>query len=577
MYRSRHGIQTDGGSVHVTTQYDAELGRMNTSTLNIEALRASAVTPYSNQFRMTSDEPAMITFGGDNLFVDNWERLGGINIQTGELFHVGAVSNDWPECYAQCGPGSSNPVFPLSGNPSDPAYPFPSPRVTEGGPRSGVVIANNMVYWKFIQGGLTGISHSVDGSCPSPNVWTSTPGTPADTPAVLQPQNIENRPLEEYVDLDLTTPAENPPKELVNRIRSQVLDVVEASDHLMPYYLERGFSEKNVWPYNTSNPPGPPEIAYYSDGNLYWHDPGEFLYTMALAYPYLDPELQQDLKSYMNQELQRYPPLENLPWSNQPWLKTGIKREAYDVPFRDELNNWPPPAVNFSAIYSLWLWSKNTGDWTYAQDHWSDVQALFNSRRSRILYYADISGAIGYARLAAHFGDNQAYQDGVQATVTGMQSGRNFNTFQSRAAQDYLDPRGVNSGWSAPVFYGLTPEVGLYLQEQTNGDALSHLSDLEEGNGIRWWYLTRVGVHAEFGETSYLAPTTAWSHFIAHAYIAQEPFDRLSNWLDRPWGLGDLFDIQKLVAAVQAYDGVDGSICIGEIPQHDAHYTNPDL
>lgn len=101
-------------------------------------------------------------------------------------------------------------------------------------------------------------------------------------------------------------------------------------------------------------------------------------------------------------------------------MKTGIKREAYDVPFRDELNNWPPPAVNFSAIYSLWLWSKNTGDWTYAQDHWSDVQALFNSRRSRILYYADISGAIGYARLATHFGDNQAYQDGVQATVTGM-------------------------------------------------------------------------------------------------------------------------------------------------------------
>ena len=55
---------------------------------------------------MTSDEPSALTMGGNILFVDNWERLGGIDVSTGELLHVGAVSNDWPECSAQCGPGT---------------------------------------------------------------------------------------------------------------------------------------------------------------------------------------------------------------------------------------------------------------------------------------------------------------------------------------------------------------------------------------------------------------------------------------------------------------------------------------
>jgi hypothetical protein len=214
------------------------------------------------------------------------------------------------------------------------------------------------------------------------------------------------------------------------------------------------------------------------------------------------------------------------------------------------LNNWPPPAPNISVIYGLWLWSKNTGDWSYAQSHWTEVKNLFNSRRTSIQYYADIAGAIGYARLAAHFGFTADYQAGLDAAVSAMQQGLNFDTFLQRANSQYEE---TATGWSMPVFYGLTPEVGLYLREQFAGQPANQVTVKENiDDGVRWWYLTRPGAHGERDEISYLLPSMAWSHFLAHAYIIGDKQATLKKWLDRPWGLGDLYAIQKIVSAIQA-------------------------
>jgi hypothetical protein len=548
-YRARHGIQTDGGAVHVTSKYDAELGQLDLATLDIAGLRQAGYPKYSTEFRMTSDEPAMLTMGGEIIWVDNWERLGGLNVASGQIIHAGNVSNTWPECGGECSPGGANPFFPMTG--SGAAYPFPSPRVTDGRQRGGVVIAADMLFWRVIEGGLAGIAHRQGSSCPAPRVWTSTPGTPTDSyeaPAV----QTQARALADYVALDLTVPDADPPADLVQRLRDEVAAITSTGSHLTPLYLERGFSDPSVWPHNTTNPPGPPKITYGSNGNAYWHDPGELLYTLASAYPYLDAALQDQTRAYVAAEIGRYPPLQNLPWSGMPWLTQGTARERYAVPFRSSLNNWPPPAANLSALYALWLWSKNTGDWSYAQSRWSEATSLFNALQGSMTYYADISGAIGYARLAEHFGDSTAYQAGVQAAVSGMQSGLDFATFRDRGAGAYLDPGSQDTGWSLPVFFGLTPEVALYLREQTGGQAQAEVLSTENGDGVRWWYLTRAGDHAEVNETSYLAPSTAWSHFLAHAYILGDSQATLTRWLDWPWGKGDLYSIQKLVAALQA-------------------------
>lgn len=64
----------------------------------------------------------------------------------------------------------------------------------------------------------------------------------------------------------------------------------------------------------TTNPPGPPAVTYGANGNVYWQDPGELVFAMALAYPYLDTTLQAQVRAHMASEMADFPPLQN--WRN---------------------------------------------------------------------------------------------------------------------------------------------------------------------------------------------------------------------------------------------------------------------
>lgn len=573
-YRARNGIQTDHPTVHVTTQYDAELGRLDLNSLDIAGLRASnslSVPLWGGvSFRMTSDEPAFLTMGGAKLWVDNWERLGNIDVASGQIAHAGSVSNEFPECYTQCESADSpNPFFPLSG--SGPAYPFPGPRETEGHSRAGVVIANNHVYWRVLGAGLAAFVHSDSGSCAPPTVWTDSGGPlPMETDAApAAPQPSAAPPLTRYLTTDLTTPVTVTTQnlDLVERLNVEVYQFLSLANnqHLTPYYLERGFSSTRLWPYNSSQAGQIPEAGYISHGNIYWHDPGELLYSMAMAYPYLNDSLKTQVKQYMAEEMKRYSPLQNLPYSSPPlrWMNEGNHRNAIPSVIRAEVNNWPPAVANLSNLYALWLWSKNTGDWNYVAANWSQVTEFYNARAANIRYYADIAGLIGYYRMAEALGKPLDRNAAQAAALSAMAAGLNFNAFRDRAAADYPDPRGLATGWSAPVFFGLSPEVGLYLREQLSGQPQAYLNGLQtlqvrtdgvqvQLSGLLWWYLTRAGMHAEEGETSFLGPHTAWSHFLARAYVVGDTQASLRKWLDRPFAPGDLYSIQKTVATIQS-------------------------
>ena len=101
-YRARRGIQTDTPTVHVSTQYDAELGSMNLNSLDIAGLKGDKLMGLS-EWRMTSDEPAMLTMGGNMLWVDSWERVGAMNVKTGAHAHGAAIGNPAPDCNEYCG------------------------------------------------------------------------------------------------------------------------------------------------------------------------------------------------------------------------------------------------------------------------------------------------------------------------------------------------------------------------------------------------------------------------------------------------------------------------------------------
>ncbi len=553
LYRARHGIQQDSGSVHVTTRYDAALGRMNLTTLNIANLTIAPGEQWFLQYRATSDEPAVLSMGGSMLFVDTWTRLGGIDVDTGELFEVANVADYWPECNANC-VGKSGPMPFFS------SYPFFGPRVSEGRVHRPAVIANGVIYWRVIEGGLAAIGH-LSSTQSQAYVWPSS--VPVDSePGQLPDQVVASASLEsvqslaDYVWEEPMRPVANPGPALVARLEEQVQAIVNAG-HLAPFYLERGFTTPQGIPGDSSHPEDG-LVKFGPAGNVYWFDPGELIYTLSLAYPYLSTGLQYQVRSYLQSEMNLYPPLEQLPWPPN-WLTAGTRRESYAMAVG--VNVWPPPTPPLSTLYALWAYADVTGDWAYLQNHWYEIDALFDDKKDEVDSYAAIGGAIGYARIAAHLGRATAAQEGENVAVAGMTAGQSFSAFLYTANTRYPDPAGETTGWRAPVFFGLVPEVGHYLRD-TNGNAVAaYLDALTDYYGGQYlWYLTRLGVQNESGESSFHGPELAWSVFLAEAYTQSVDRPQLEDYLDRPWGLGDLYYLQKLVIAIEGGGPPDFSL-----------------
>ena len=137
-----------------------------------------------------------------------------------------------------------------------------------------------------------------------------------------------------------------------------------------------------------------------------------------------------------------------------------------------------------------------------------------------------------------------------------MQAGLNFAQWRDKA--NNLFPPDPSDGQTAPgargqVFFGLTPEVGRYLRDTNLAAVQSNLEDLiGYPNGSFLWYATRLGLQGEKGESSYHTPELAWSVFLAQSYVLQANQEQLRYWLDRPWGLGDPWYLQKLIATIEA-------------------------
>jgi uncharacterized repeat protein (TIGR01451 family) len=556
VHRARHGIQHDAGSVHVTTQYDAALGRMDLSTLDIANLTLAPGEQWHLHYRATSDEPAVLSMAGSMLFVENKYRLGGIDVDTGRLFEVANVADYWPECGGNC-TGRAGPM------PFFDSYPFPDPRVGEGraaGHRPAV-IANGVIYWRVIEGGLAAIGHATSAQS-EPYLWPPSglahrePERAPDQPvASSSPTNVQS--LADYVWDEPVRPVPFPNRELVARLEEEVQAIVDAG-HLAPLYIERGFTIPRGIPGDSSHPQD--GLVEFGPGNVYWFDPGELVYALSLAYPYLSSGLKGQVRAYLQDEMSLYPPLKPLPWpARETWLVAGTRRESYAVTVLP--NVWPPPAPPLSTLYALWAYADATGDWDYLEGHWSQIDALFEGKRGQVDSYAAISGAIGYARIAARLGHAAEAQAGKDVAVAAMISGQDFSAFLETANTRYPDPRGQTTGLRAPVFFGLVPEVGCFLRDTIGDTVKAYLDTLTSCyDGVFLWYVTRLGIQKERGESSFHGPELAWSVFLAKAYAQDTTRKTLRGYLDRPWGLGDLYYIQKLVATIEADDAPDLSL-----------------
>jgi hypothetical protein len=553
-YRARHGIQNDAANaVHVTTRYDAELGRMEPTSLDISGLTNASAFDY--QFRLTSDEPAVLSMAGDQLLVDSWERLGGIGLSNGSLVGIAQVAWDYPECYVHC--ETNDALMPFYES-----YPFPGPRSGEGSARAGAVAAAGRIFWKVGPSGLAAIGPANGTSTTRQTTTPAPPPKPAQVASRCTSsatRSVSVQALRDYVWDEPARPI-TVPVDLRLRLRQEVERIVSKDQHLLPFFLERGFHGVGSWPPDTTNPPEPASV-YNSE--IYWFDPGELVMTLSIAYPYLDASLQSQTRAYLQAEMERYPPLQSLPYPPTNWLTQGRAREPYSTGSRDSWNVWPPPDVPIQTLYALWAYARYTGDWSYLSARWQPISALFDTKKTTIDSYAEIAGAIGYARIARQLGHNTAADGGEAIAVAAMQAGLDFNQWRDRANNLYPDPRDLHTGQRGQVFWGLTPEVGHYLRNTNLAAVQANLHDVVSyPDGSYLWYITRLGIQAERGESSYHSPELAWSIFLTQAYVIEADQAKLRYWLDRPWGVGDLWYLQKLIAAMEAPIGTSSPLTV---------------
>ncbi len=557
--RPRRGIQNDSPiSVHIASKYDADLATMNPNSFAAGEVRASNAFDY--QWRATSDEGAHLSVAGSLLLIENWERLGAINLTNGNQVGIAQVAHNYPECGSQC--QSNNKLMPFFPAPNTPS----GPRNAEGHSRSPAIAAAGRIFWRVIEGGLASIGPSSGQlaamQAPAPQSQQSLSSNQSLADAVplatsdTQPSNTFNS----YVTTMPTRPISSPPADLVQRLEVEVRRIINANGHLKPLFIERGISSLGNWPPDTTNPPGPVKIvhgSYVTSGGFYWYDPGELIYSLSLAYPYLSPELQNQLATYLKQAIARYSPLEPLPFGDKNWLFQGVDRMGYTIPFPNAINVWPPPAPPIQTLYALWAYAQYTGDWQYLSSNWSQIKSLFDARKGSINSYAQIAGAIGYYRIAQRLNRTAEASEALTVANNAFSAGLNFATFRSQANQLYPDME-LNSntplGVRGQVFFGLVPEVGRFLRDQLASQVNAEIAARTGSSGALLWYATRAGHQGvePSTENGFHGPELAWSIFLARAYAQGADQTTLRSLLDRPWGLGDPWYLQKLVATIEA-------------------------
>lgn len=555
--RPRKGIQNDSPvAVHIASKYDADLASVDPRSL--EARNVAASNAFNYEWRATSDEGAQVSLAGSMLLISSWERFGAIDLASGRNIGIAQVSHNYPGCGSQCQANNNlMPFFPAPQEPVDPGN-------SEGASRTPAVAAAGRIFWRVGSGGLASIGPASGAAVAEADTDYLSANVPPQNAAPSSSPALAATDLRSYISAAPAAPVKNAPADLVQLLEEEVRRVIAADDHLKPLFIQRGWSTSYSWPPETERPQeGQAAITHNSSmvtGNAYWYDPGELIYSLSLTYPYLSSSTQSALKAYLRKEIARYGPFDALPFSELPWLRKGAERASYRLPFENEMNTYPPPAPPIQSIYAVWAYAEYVGEWGYVEANWNRIKSLWNARKGEVDSYARIAGAIGYYRIAQRLGKSAEAAEALEVGNAALNAGLNFGAFRQRAAA-LLPDMELNQptalGVRGQVFFGLTPEVGRFLNERLRSQIDAEISARTGLNGAPIWYATRPSSqHIEpFTEQGFHGPDLAWGLFLARAYGQRADQATLRALLDRPFALGDLYYLQKVVATIQAPSG----------------------
>ena len=162
--------------------------------------------------------------------------------------------------------------------------------------------------------------------------------------------------------------------------------------------------------------------------------------------------------------------------------------------------------------------------------------------------------------LLARSGDLSKPENHLQQPLCINQHGIIIHATVSRELSQYQYTRRGNYGGLPSheiVFLDMTPEFGKLLAEFGFDDDARRFLEFFEKVQPTWHAAYTDCMHRSGSELAYMFPTDAHQLFVAHAWIAGTPPEKLERYIDQPWTpLGDLYYMHKLAETIKAYRGV---------------------
>jgi hypothetical protein len=382
------------------------------------------------------------------------------------------------------------------------------------------------------------------------------------------PKNPLGQPLARVVsDIPRSNMVVPTTDQLSERLSIAVSDII-AAGHLRP-----GWGHAGIFNTFATNRCG---------DNLmdYWHESADTIYSLLLALPHLPADLQASTRTYIQNEMQDYPPSDvtHIGWS------AGASRELFDLPPEEEAAlpgwdatsygnfNWDGWAqvqeysgVNPFRFYVLWNYSQQFPE-PSAQTLYTDSRKYLSNPPSDgiltkypFVHNAYIAGYLGYLEL----GKKAGYQESQLLTPDGRVVRQELDRLLALRAATFSKDTPYHPSPSDPFgegtycriltvsrnFMFLVPELADYLR----GNALEKVRQaVQEYERVApYWFVEQT--EQTMGE-SILAPiydTNAL--FQAKALILKDPREELSRYLDvSTFARGDLFYIHNLIALLEA-------------------------
>jgi hypothetical protein len=310
-----------------------------------------------------------------------------------------------------------------------------------------------------------------------------------------------------------------------------------------------------------------------------YQEPGRVLNTIALAYPYLNSDQQDYLRTMVGQLLADNT---HAPWSIAPLSQdAGAARDLYESDVIWGLNSdfglYRPTIQN---VYNLWKYVYRTGDTASVQPYYNTIRSFYDNKVAMNTdpgnMYGTMSSHIGMARLAEMFGDNNQ-------VITASNNLNNFLTLGLDIG--YVDSWASNGsqGWNAPygseydsrkdnwvyrgyIFLNLSPEIGRFLQDSL----LEEISDrhFQGINRFPFWWLRQSPYFTRWtGDEGVGLPTEMMGMIVpVERWVMNRGADTLASYMiSSPIGIADCYWLEALVYALES-DSEDEWVDVRDTP-----------